>query len=229
MRIWDINPGYLNSDSLLKEHLKVHETVSVLTSRTNRIQSDREIIRWTGFGWALKKRHQIIVAELALRGYADISPVLTRSGKGLWPEINADDLFIQLEMLAENESGRIPLPINAQQLWSQHKYSVLARDHNLYKRIGKKVAGMRRNADFSDLAVQLTRVLEQPPSEGGMRNALQHMWGHVTGEDESSRSDIVERPPGKLLKEIQHRAVETNEPYLMASTALSELMAWMQG
>jgi len=123
--------------------------------------------------------------------------------------------------------GRISLPVNAQQLWSQHKYSVLARDHGLYKRIGQKVAKMRRNEDFTDLALLLVMTLRQAPAEGGLRNTLQHMWGHVSGGDVQKIRDPLALRPARLLKIIQERAREQHEPFLMASTALGELMAWV--
>jgi hypothetical protein len=31
MRVWDVNPGYLNRPSLLGEHREIHAIVSILT------------------------------------------------------------------------------------------------------------------------------------------------------------------------------------------------------
>jgi hypothetical protein len=166
-----------------------------------------------------------------LRGYADITPVLTRSGKESWPDLERDEPIAQLQMLAdlylEQEAGRIPLPVNAQQLWAQYKYSVLARNQALYRRTGKRVATFRRNDDFSDLAFQLAQAMRKPPTEGGIRNALEHMWGHVSDGGDATGPEMLMKNPGRLLREIQHRAIEKRESYLMASTALGELQAWM--
>ena len=231
MRIWDINPGYLSRDLLLAEHRLLHETV-VLVTRRKPAHGSQESMRWSGFGWALKQRHRLLVAELGLRGYADITPVLTRSGKGQWPPLESEEAIAQLQMLDDEygggNEGRIPLPHNAQQLWAQHKYSVLARDQNLYRRIGRRVAGMRRKNDYADLAHRLTLALQRPPSQGGLRNALEHMWGHVSGNGEVQGVDILAWRPARLLKEIQHRVLESREPYLLASTALGELPAWVE-
>lgn len=231
MRIWDINPGYLSSELLLTEHRELHAIVAILASRRNAAAYDRETRHWSGHGWALKQRHRLLVEELTLRHYADITPVMTRSNKGVWPggfiEKPGDQFGLLEDEYAGQEQGRIPLPVNGHALWSQHKYSVLARDHNLYKRLGRKVAKMRRGDDISSLAQSLVNALRKPPAEGGLRNALQHMWGHVSDTERDGNHGVESWKPGKLLREIQHRAVEHEESYLMASTALSELMAWI--
>jgi hypothetical protein len=231
MRIWDINPGYLNTDLLLSEHRILHETVSILTARKPGTINSQETSRWFGFGWALRQRHKLLVAEMNLRGYADITPVLTRSGRESWPDLERDEPIAQLQMLADlyldQESGRIELPVTAHQLWAQHSYSVMARNQALYRRIEKRVAGYRRNDDFADLALQLTRTIRKPPTEKGIRNALQQMWSHVSGDAGAAGQEIPAQKPARLLREIQHRAIEQREPFLMASTALGELQAWM--
>jgi len=231
MRIWDIDPGYLNTELLLSEHRILHETVAILTARKPGMINSQETSRWFGFGWALRQRHRLLVAEMNLRGYADITPVLTRSGKESWPDLERDEPIAQLQMLAdlyvEQGPGRIPLPANAHELWAQHKYSVLARNQAAYRRIGKRVAGYRRNDDFADLAFQLTQAMRKAPTESGARNALQHMWGHVSGDGDAAVTGMLMQSPVGLLREIQHRAIEQREPYLMASTALGELQAWM--
>ena len=231
MRIWDIDPGYLNTDLLQSEHRILHETVAILTARKPGMINSQETSRWFGFGWALRQRHKLLVAEMNLRGYADITPVLTRSGRESWPDLERDEPIAQLQMLAdlylEQESGRIELPASADQLWAQHKYSVLARNPALYRRIDKRVAGYRRNDDFADLAFQMTRAIRKPPTEKGISNALQQMWDLVSGDADAAGQEMLAQKPARLLREIQHRAIEQKEPILMASTALGELQAWM--
>ena len=231
MRIWDIDPGYLNTGLLQSEHRILHETVAILTARKPGMINSQETSRWFGFGWALRQRHKLLVAEMNLRGYADITPVLTRSGRESWPDLERDEPIAQLQMLAdlylEQESGRIELPASADQLWAQHKYSVLARNPALYRRIDKRVAGYRRNDDFADLAFQLTRAIRKPPTEKGISNALQQMWGYVSGDADAAGQEMLAQKPERLLREIRHRAIEQREPCLMASTALGELQAWM--
>lgn len=230
MRIWDINPGYLNRQSLLGEHRELHGIVSIIVNRKKGYSSHPETIRWKGFGWALKQRHRLLAAEMSLRGYTDKTAVHTRSKKGAWPEIYIDDPMRQFQILRhkyiDREQGRIPLPKNAQQLWSQHKYSVLARNANLYRDFGSEVCTMKPRDDFSSLAMTLTELLKQPPLAGGVRNALLHMWGYVSDTSSSSNSKIQSWSLNRLLHEIQRRSIASKVAYLTSSTALSELQLW---
>jgi len=226
MRIWDIQPGYLNRQSLLGEHRELHGLVNILTQGKKGYSRHPETLRWVGFGWALKQRHALLAAEMALRGYQDKTPVLTRSGKDQWPTIFIDSPQQQFQLLHEKykdkEPGRIPLPQTAQQLWSQHKYSLLARDPNRYKTLGPMVAKMNPHEDFSDLALELTLALRYAPSKGGLTNALQHMWGYVSQECGTHTQAIQHWSLKKLLIKTQQLALQTKQPYLRHSTALSE-------
>jgi hypothetical protein len=230
MRIWDLNPGYLDRQRLLGEHRELHGIVSVLVNGKKGYSRHPETLRWKGYGWALKVRHQLLATEMALRGYREQTPVNTRAKKDEWPEDYIDTPFAQLRLLREkyqdNSQGRIILPNNVQQLWAQHKYSVMARDLGLYRKLGKDVATMRGQENFARLAELLTTILRQVPSPGGLHNALQHMWGYVSGLEPVAGEQVQGWSPPRLLQEIQQRAVEANEPYLLASTALSELGVW---
>lgn len=229
MRIWDIHPGYLNRQSLLGEHRELHWIVSIIVHGKNGYAKHPETVRWVGYGWALKMRHKQLACEMALRGYSDKSPVSTRSKEGKWPDIYIDYPEQQFRLLKEKytnkEEGRIPLPNNAQQLWSHHKYSVLARNPELYKKIGRDVS--KAAFGFANLSILLTEILKEKPTEGRLRNAIQHMWGYVSDSSVESQADISNRPLRKLLSEIQKRAIENNVAYLTKSTALSELMVWL--
>lgn len=229
MRIWDIHPGYLNRQSLLGEHRELHGLVSIIVNGKKGYSHHPETIRWVGKGWAIKQRHRELVCEMKLRGHVDKSPVKTRSNKGAWPSNYIDKPHIQFKLLKEKykekEKGRIPLPNNEQELWSHHKYSVLARDQSKYKEIGRIVSG--RKISFEKLALELVEILRVPPSEGGIRNAAQHMWGYVSGVNSKAYEDIETWSLRKLLMLTQEHARKINEPYLTKSTALSELMAWL--
>ena len=231
MRIWDINPGYLNRQSLLGEHRELHGIVSIIVNKKKGYSRHPETVRWVGCGWALRQRHRLLAAEMSLRGFRDKSPVVTRSCIGLWPETYVDEPFRQFQILEEKykakEQGRIPLPKNAQQLWRHHKYSTLARDVNLYKKLGKDVSHMKPHDDFSELAKMLTELLRKPPSVGGLRNALQHMWGYVSDFSPAPKGEVDSWSLSRLLKETQQHALKNEEPYLLSSTALSELMVWI--
>lgn len=233
MRIWDIHPGYLNRQSLLGEHRELHGIVSIFRNRKKGYANHPETLRWAGYGWALRQRHRLLAAEMALRGYTDKTPVRTRSGKNSWPTIYIDDPFQQLQLLRtkyqNKEPGRIQLPKNGQQIWRHHKYSVLARSTTVYKQIGRETAAMRPHHNFSGLAARLTELLRRSPAPGGLRNALLHMWGHISDSVPGPKYDVARWSTKRLIKEIQRYALAVEEPYLMESTALSELAAWLPG
>ena len=116
------------------------------------------------------------------------------------------------EKYQDEEPGRIPLPKNIQQLWSQHKYSVMARDPKLYKSIGQHVADNKSKADYAQLAVELIHLLRTPPSSGGVMNALQHMWGYVSDIAGRKPATFYQQTPKRLLLEIQYRVIEKIRP-----------------
>lgn len=229
MRIWDISPAYLNRQSLLGEHRELHGIVSIIVNGKRGYSRHPETMRWAGYGWALGMRHRQLACEMALRGYADRSPVDIRSREGEWPDTFIDppgtQFFLLRQKYAGRDEGRIPLPVNTQQLWAQHKYSVLARSPERYQRIGQEVA--RARLEFDDLALQLTGILRERPSEGGIRNAVQHMWGYVSDGADSAGADIQSWSLARLLSETQKAAMERRMSYLVRSTALSELMVWL--
>lgn len=231
MRVWDIHPGYLNRQSLLGEHRELHGIVSIIVNNKKGYANHPETKRWLGYGWALRQRHQLLAAEMALRGYTDKSPVRTRSRQGEWPAVYIDEPAAQFDLLKEKyrekEPGRIPLPKNAQQLWSHHKYSVLARDQRLYRKIGRDIATGQPGSDFNRLAKILTEQLRTPPPAGSLQNALQHMWGHVSDDPLPMSTSVTSWSLPTLLAAIQQRVTIRKEPYLSSSTALSELEAWL--
>jgi uncharacterized protein YbgA (DUF1722 family) len=166
-----------------------------------------------------------------LRGYVDRTPVLLKTQRLLWPEAFVDAPVTQLSILAEKykdkEQGRIPLPENVQQLWVQHKYSVMARDVAEYKCIGHWVASRKAASGMSDLYPELVSMLRCPPGEGNLRNAVQHMWGYVSPYTSLSAKAMERMTMRGLLKEIQRLVFLHDMVYLKESTALSELQTWI--
>ncbi|MDH5326964.1 MAG: DUF1722 domain-containing protein [Gammaproteobacteria bacterium] len=230
MRIWDIHPGYLNRQSLLGEHRELHGIVSILVNGKKGYSRHPETLRWVGFGWALKQRHLELACEMKLRGYQEKSPVRTKSNLGIWPAGYIDNPQAQFNLLKEKykkkEPGRIKLPRNIQELWSHHKYSVLARNPQIYKEIGRKVSG--KSIDFDTLSMDLVSWLRTPPQASGIRNALQHMWGYVSQvSNENCKGNIKFWSLKKLLTLTQENVKISKDPYLLNSTALSELMVWL--
>ncbi|MDH5765346.1 MAG: DUF1722 domain-containing protein [Gammaproteobacteria bacterium] len=230
MRIWDINPGYLNRQSLLGEHRELHGIVSIIKNNKKGYSKHPETLRWVGHGWALKQRHKLLVAEMNLRGYIDRSPVSLRSNFNAWPEAFIDTPADQFKILAKKyqsiDQGRIPLPVNAQQLWAQHKYSVMARDLSAYKNIGRWVASQQGKHALDDVAQELVRIMQMPPARHLVQNTLLHMWGYVSGYTNTNNHDVQSMSSKKLLKRIRQLVIENKEPYLHASTALGELSGW---
>ncbi|MFO7914213.1 MAG: DUF1722 domain-containing protein [Candidatus Krumholzibacteriales bacterium] len=230
MRIWDINPGYLNRQSLLGEHCELHALSSIIGNCRKGYSRHPETLRWKGYGWALSRRHRLLAAEMELRNYKHRSPVSFQEKEGDWPADYVDQPSRQFEILRakyrEKEKGRIRLPENVQQIWSHHKYSVLARDESLYRKIGRGLAA-GSGPGFSELAEVLTEILRQEPKTRGIRNAAQHMWGHVSDSTRRFGPGADSWPLRELLREIQERACRCEESYLISSTALSELMAWI--
>ena len=230
MRIWDINPGYLNRQSLLGEHRELHGIVSIISNNKKGYSKHPETLRWVEHGWALKQRHKLLVAEMTLRGYVDKSPVLLRSNKDTWPDVFIDSPASQLSILSKKykalDPGRIPLPKNAQQLWAQHKYSVMARDISSYESIGKWVTSKRGVNAMDDVCLELITLLQAPPNPKLIRNALLHMWGYVSQHSAMTGKALEALPIKKLLKTIQQLSLSNRTQYLVDSTALSELDAW---
>jgi hypothetical protein len=206
--------------------------VSIIVNGKKGYSRYPETLRWMDCGWALNKRHQLLSAEMRLRGYNDKSPVHTRKNKGRWPDTFIDEPYVQIRLLREKyrdkEPGRIPLPQNAQQVWRQHKYAVMARNVSLYKKIGADVARMSPRDDFSGLVRLLVETLRTPPSQGGLKNALQHMWGYVSDGYKESRAPLHAWPLTDLLARIQDLTFKHSQPYLMESVALSELAVWIK-
>jgi Pyrimidine dimer DNA glycosylase/Protein of unknown function (DUF1722) len=228
MRVWDINPGYLNRQSLLGEHREIHAVVSILTKAKQGYARHPETRRWSKALWALQRRHGLVVSEMELRGYHHRSPVRA-SGAQEWPEAFIDTPGRQFTMLhtkyRNRALGRIPLPRTLQQLWAQHKYSVLARDPEYYHSIGTLVATQNSGTSFEQLARELVEVLRMPPAEGRLVNALQHMWGDVSPFARLTATDW--QRPGAVLMAIRALASTHQIRYLLESTALSELSVWM--
>jgi Pyrimidine dimer DNA glycosylase/Protein of unknown function (DUF1722) len=225
MRVWDVATGYLSRPSLLGEHRELHGLHSILIHGKKGYAHHPETLRWVGRLSALAWRHDALVAEMTLRGYLHRSPVDEATVRAKWPKTFVTEPGAQFELLrtkyAGRISGRIPLPGNAQQLWAQHKYSVMARDPALCRSLGQRVAA--RRADVSAFAAELVEILRRRPARGRLVNALEHMWGHVADAASAADRAAADADVCALLRTTQTLARKINEPYLMASTALSEL------
>lgn len=227
MRIWDIDPGYLNDKSLLGEHLEIHAVFTIIAQDKKGYSKHPETLRWKDRLDAISIRHKLLVSEMQIRGLKHKSPMncpvhLKANG---WPEIfinpPADQFAILEKKYNDNPQGRIALPVCTQTLWAAHKYSVLARDPALYKDIGRKVA--EGTFDFDRLSLDLVEQLRRPPEPGRLYNGLLHMWGYITDKPKTGCDKISFTG---LLNLIREAAVKENIRYLLNSTALGELSYW---
>src|SRR5262249_5911799 len=176
-------PGYLNRQSLLGEHRALHGVRAILFPGRQGYSRHPETLRWVGCLSGLAQRHEIVVAEMELRGYVHRTPAPELGRRPRWPSVYvtppADQIALLKAKYVRKLPERIPLPGNAQELWASHKYSVMAREPDLYRRIGRRVARMRAEVDVSALIDELVTVLRERPGFGRLVNALEHMWGHV--------------------------------------------------
>jgi hypothetical protein len=168
---------------------------------------------------------------MRLRGYVDRTPVEATLSRTKWPAVFVTDPGEQVALLRHKytgkEQGRIPLPRSPQELWAQHKYSVLARSPRTYAALGRTVARAGHRILLAALAKDLIWILRDAPSPGRLMNAVEHMWGHV--RHHASPGDLAESRAsvGHLLLCTQKLALRVREKFLLSSTALSELAVFV--
>jgi hypothetical protein len=228
MRIWDVAAGYLSRQSLLGEHRELHGLYSILLFDKKGYSRHPETLRWVGCVAGLVRRHDLLAAEMHLRGYRDRTPLRTDAGGRVrWPSLFVSEPMQQYSLLESKygtaNSGRIPLPRSTHELWAQHKYSVLARDPARYREIGRLSARLRGLAGFGELSEELVTILRQAPSRRTLPNAVEHMWGYVSRDASAAERRRARQSVGTLLRATQELALRERQPYLLASTALSEL------
>jgi hypothetical protein len=220
--VWDVSPAYLNRGSLLGEHREIHAVLSVIVNGRTGYARHPETMRWRGHVGALRRRHDWVVAEMRLRGYRHHTPAPHR-GAWTWPDVYVDRPGAQFRILGAKyetrEAGRVPLPRSVQELWAQHKYSVMARDPAEYRRMGAAVAGCRRGTPLASLGDDLAAILRQPVPEGRLLNANEHLWGYLP-----EKPALERRSPSAMLGAVWAGALRI--PYLWHSTALSDLALW---
>jgi len=181
MRIWDIDPGFLNVQSLLGEHRELHGINSIISKGKSGYSRHPEILRWVSHLPALVIRHELLVEEMTLRGFNHHSPLDRVESNIEWPSVFIDQPAAQFRLLhgkyVEKKMGRISLPKNIQELWASHKYSIMARDPANCKNIGQLVAS--GEISFDDLSGKLVLLMRTSPPPERLANAVSHMWGYV--------------------------------------------------
>jgi hypothetical protein len=83
MRIWDLAPERLCRQHLLGEHRELHALWVILTKDKKGFARHPETARWRGKLKALYQRHELLVAEMARRGYRHQTPLPAEEAVGL--------------------------------------------------------------------------------------------------------------------------------------------------
>ena len=230
MRVWDVAAGYLNRQSLLAEHRELHGLRSILVHGKKGYSQHPETLRWVGCLSGLAQRHELLRAEMELRGWRHATPVAEAAPQARWPASYVTPPGEQFALLkskyTDKPGGRIPLPRDAQTLWAGHKYSVMARSPEIYRHMGRRVAAMRTAASYAALAEELVVILRERPEAGRLMNALEHMWGHVSAAASQEEKRGARESAPRLLAVVCAIALRIGEPFLLASTALGELAAY---
>lgn len=76
------------------------------------------------------------------------------------------------------------------------------------------------------LAQELVEMLRIPPSPGGLRTAVEHMWGYVRDHVPSEMRTVAHTHLQTQFRWVQRLARE-HAPYLWHQTALSEFSFWI--
>lgn len=231
MRVWDLSPGYLSRGSLLGEHRELHGLHSILVNGKKGYSAHPETLRWAGALGGLVERHNQLVAEMALRGYVDRTPLAQLEKEPAWPAVFIDAPGDQISILrakySGKEGGRIPLPSDAQQLWAQHKYSVMGRSPERAGTIGRELTELGPKANPAKLAADLVTILRERPSRGRLANAVEHMWGHVRSSASPEEVLLAGTGVAEMLQLTQRLAMRNGDKYLLESTALSDLAVFL--
>lgn len=159
MRVWDIHPGFLNSQSLLGEHREIHAIHTVLTKNKKGYSRHPETLRWRDHLAALWVRHEEVVAEMRLRGFNHFSPLPAPRTKIIWPPVFIDAPARQFELLAEKyatkEQGRVPLPASVEELLASHAHALTSRERLVFAAQPDTPDG------FAAVATALVQLLRQ--------------------------------------------------------------------
>jgi hypothetical protein len=229
MRVWDVDPGYLNRQSLLGEHREIHAILSIITNNKKGYAHHPETLRWKDRLVALKHRHDLVVSEMRLRGYQHHSPV-TVQGPSAWPDEFVDPPGRQFAILrhkyVDRELGRIPLPQTVKELLAHHRFSIMARDPEYYFQIKQALAQSQNGVSFEQLAHDLVDMLRRRPAGQPLANALDLLWDHVSGLAQATHLDL-QSDPEVLITAARKFTTEHRVISLLESTALSDLYTWI--
>lgn len=182
MRVWDLHPGYLGRGNLLGEHAEIHALHTILTEGRAGYARHPETLRWRGRIPALRLRHALTAAEMALRGMRHESPLapspraVAARGPGSFVDAPGAQLLLLAEKNARRGAGRLPLPEGGARMWRQHELSALARGDEAHAATARIALGAEGPGE---LAESLALLFLTPPDPGGAGRALAALLGEL--------------------------------------------------
>ena len=235
MRVWDIHPGYLSTRSLLGEHAEIHAVYSIISKKKSGYSMHPETQRWAGYLEFLVLRHDLIVKEMALRGFKHNSPcpsVKRIDGKiNYVPYIDLPEAQFEIlrkKYTQKNQRGRIPLPRTGSEFWSHHKYSVMSRGYQYYQDIQQF---MKNRKDRSigqehDLILMIQIYMEKQIFLKALNNVIEHLWGYFKNKANLHEKTYFFNLPNSIekLNYLFRMAEKYQQNYLLHSTIFADFL-----
>ena len=238
MRVWDIHPGYLSTQSLLGEHAEIHAIYSIISKKKSGYSMHPETRRWKEHLEFLVIRHNLVLKEMVLRGFNHNSPC--PSDKSIESKIDHVPSYIdlpevQFEILQKkykqkDQRGRIPLPRTGSEFWFHHKYSVMARGYQSYLDIQKF---MRNRKDYPigqehDFIRIVQIYMEKQMIIKALNNVTEHLWGYTKNKANlQEKKDFFNLPDSiKKLNYLFRMAEKYQQNYLLHSTIFADFLPY---
>ncbi len=236
MRVWDVHPGYLSDRSLLGQHVEIHAVSSVISGGKKGYSAHPETLRWRGRLDRLRRRHDLTVAEMALRRFNHASPCpgAKEGDSRVQGLVFVDPPPLQFAILdrkysEQEQSGRIPLPRTGGEFWVHHRYSVLGRGRGCCRDIE---ALIKQNSDrpiseAGELIMAVLQVMEEPLAPQALDDVAEALWERfkdVAADAEQERYRASHPGCFQSLLHSFYRMAETYERgCLLHSTIFADL------
>lgn len=114
-----------------------------------------------------------------------------------------------------------------EELWSHEKYRVMYHSQAHYERIRET---LNRDQSLADIERLIGDAIRTPPTDGSVRNAVQHMWGYFKKQAKEEEKQEYQRlldgfssggtREEELLRFIRALAEKYGVKYLLNSTIL---------
>ncbi|MFC7365859.1 MULTISPECIES: DUF1722 domain-containing protein [Bhargavaea] len=114
-----------------------------------------------------------------------------------------------------------------EELWSREKYRVMYHSQTHYEQIRET---LKRDPPLADIEALIGDAIRTPPTDGSVRNAVQHMWGYFKKQAEEEEKQEYRRlldgfssggtREEELLRFIRTLAEKYGVKYLLNSTIL---------